>query len=363
VFFVQTRPNPDREASYQPVAARCGLESSSVRIWLDEACGDELSPADIVWFAQCLEGEILPRIGERFGTIADVDGDGKLSVCITARLAELPGAESPVEGLVQANDFAAGMPRPFSNQSDVLFLSPSLRPGPRARAILAHEAAHLAIFSRRRETAGAPEDDWLNEGLAHFAEIECAGDWSNLEGRLAAYAVAPGEAPLVVVDARQQGLWRHAGARGAGWLFLAWLADAYGPELIGRLAREGDAGCEKLERLTHEPFAELFRRWSIAAWTSSATTKREESIRLASFSDSAPSARLTVGLVRCGGLQVQPLTAPGRQTEFSVRGTAVQGFGWRGPSARIRIVTSSGSRLQVTVIERSGGVDRIETIQ
>ena len=244
-----------------------------MRVWQENA-GRQVglstaAAGDSARLAEMLEREVLPRVESRYGTVADLDGDGKLAICLTARLEQLPAEGSAVEGLTQINDFLTDLPRPFSNQADVMFLSQALRPGPHARTILTHEAAHLAVFSRRHESSAdrlALEDDWLNEGLAHWAETECANDWSNLRGRLEAFSRQPSLSPLVVIDAHQQGLWRQPGSRAAAWLFLRWLADEFGTELIPAAARDPEVGCEKISRLAGVSWPELFRRWSVSTW-------------------------------------------------------------------------------------------------
>jgi hypothetical protein len=326
LFFLQLGPNPNLEASYQPVPTRLAAESSQVRVWLDDCAQQDLTSDEWAWLAHCLEDSVLPQIADTFGEIADLDGDGKLSICLTPRLSKLPANTTPVEGLVQINDFLLDLPRPFSNHADVMFLSSALRPGPHAQAIVSHEAAHLAVFSRRREldsTGRKFDDDWLNEGLAHCAETACGGDWSNLEDRIAAFSRSPHSSPLVVTDAGQQGLWRHAGARGAAWSFFHWLADDYGPDVLREIACHPAVGCAKLEQVTRLPFAELFRRWSV-------------SVRLRE-SPADVAAEFPVSNVE-------------QRAEFSLRGTSHLACRIQ-RDCGVRITAPRQSRLQVTVVD------------
>lgn len=390
VFFLQTGPNPNHESSYQPLVTHLAAQSATLQVWMDDAA---VASDDFLWLVRSMERDVLPYVTRFLGPIADVDGDGKLSICITTRLADLPAGEFPIEGLAQGNDFRTELPRPFSNQADVMFLSPTLRPGPHATAILAHEAAHLAVFSQRR--AGWPlDDDWLNEGLAHFAEVECSGDWSNLERRLMAFAATPGDSPLIVVDAQLQGLWRHPGSRGASWMFLAWLADEFGPHIVGGLAQRADVGCKKLEAVTGERFTELFRRWSLAVWapaidcaTHPAPGQRR-SIELASFrvdpghlqdatcpengsetpgsESKAKTARLSVGLRRAGAMTVIGIDPTSRRHEAALRGTSVQAFRLSQTASsadRLRITAPRTCELQVTVVSNAAGRRRVLAVR
>ncbi len=267
VFFIQTRPEAYLPGSFQPVSTRLAAESDHIRLWDEVDPANPRSPEFYAWLLDCWEAVVLPELTVLFGEIKDVDGDGKLSICLTTRLAELPRNGSPVEGLTQSHDFQRELPRPFSNQADVLFLSRDLQPSPQAAAVLAHEAAHLAVFSRRYEldpNGFSPEDDWLNEGLAHFAEVQCTGSRTNLADRIAAFEGNSATSPLVVVDAQRQGFWRDPGSRGAAWSFLNWLAEIHGPELMTRFATHPEVGCRKIEAVLQQPFSEIFRHWSVA---------------------------------------------------------------------------------------------------
>lgn len=374
-FFIQTGRNPSLETSYQPITAILAAESGQVLLWCDTESACEIPADDLFWLAECLEQEVLPRITDLFGTIADLDGDGKLSICLTPRLGDLPATESAIEGMVQVNDFLPDLPRPFSNHADLIFLSASLQPGTHLKTILAHEAGHLAVFSRRFEADPVGrrfEDDWLNEGLAHMAERACGGDWSNLDYRIAAFAANSASSPLIVSDAGRQGLWRHPGSRGAAWLFLAWLADEYGPDVIRQLAMHPDVGCEKLEHLVGQPFSDVFRRWSVAVWRSQQLPDRPgDAIRLVSLqhgpvqSDTNLETRLAQGLRRADRLAVINLPAKGRK-EMALRGTSFQACRWTSPSekpVRLRISGPKACRLQVTVLEGAGDQVRMTKVQ
>ena len=404
-FFVQTGGNPHSERSYQPVTARLVAESEDVRLWLDMSSMGNISSEQFAWFLDCSQHEVLPAVRDILGDITDVDGDGKLSVCFTPRLDDLPATESLVEGLVQANDFTPELPRPFSNQADVMFLSPRLEPGSHAKTIMLHEAAHLAVFSHRRAAGAAglrPEADWLNEGMAHFVEV-AGGGWSNLDRRLTAFARNPADAALVVTDAQRQGLWRHAGSRAASWLFLAWLADEQGPRVIADVSRHPGIGCDKLEEILGRPFPELFRKWSvdlgrhslrgspesrndISACHSrmqrstsdridadiidadiSEQTRREACrIQPAAFSESATESRMAAGLRRAGTMNVVQLDRDQPRRKFALRGTAVQIVRCElrpGGFTRLRLHTPDSICLQVTALERTTAGERIRAIR
>lgn len=349
IFFLQLGANPGLESSYQPVATRLAVESSRLRIWQDAEMESPSTPTDLTWLVRCLEVDVLPKMAELFGEISDLDGDGKLSICLTPRLSELPPAGTPVEGMVQFNDFLSDLRRPFSNQADVVFLSPHLRAGAHAQAILAHETAHMAVFSRRREIDPSGlelEDDWLNEGLAHFAEVACGGDWSNLQTRIAAFSQNPAMSPLVVTDSQRQDLWRHPGSRGAAWAFLSWLADEYGPDILTELASGPGIGCEKIERIVQQPFEDLFRRWTIALWQTAA----------------ASESQFHEGLRTAGPCAANDISSDRSPREISLRGSSHAACRLTlepEKTSTVRITGPRRSRWQVTVLDRESDPPRI----
>ena len=151
----------------------------------------------------------------------------------------------------------------------MLYLNTDLRPGPYLRTLVAHEYTHAVVFSehvfgdylpgaRRSE-----EESWLNEGLAHLAEERHGFGWGNLDYRVSAFLAAPNRYPLVVPDYYGAGLWRDPGCRGATYLFLhACACEDAG--LSSKLVRSNLCGVANLEAATREPFASLFRRWTVS---------------------------------------------------------------------------------------------------
>jgi hypothetical protein len=352
---MQTGTDPAQESSYSAISTTLIGQSRRVKIWWEDGLAPPADPNFATSLAERLEQEIIPKISRLFGEITDLDGDGALAVCITSRLAAFPRRETPVYGLVQINDFQAHLPRPFSNQADVMFLSPHIPRETECRAVLAHEAAHLATFSRRREidADGARFDgDWLNEGLAHAAEIACKDDWSNLQRRWQAFLANPADSPLEVDDAHRQRLWENAGTRGAAWSFVAWLADEFGDGILRELAEHPQTGREKLEQITQESFAELFRRWS-------ATIAVRQ---LPAFQDLNPTRSASTGPAT---IPAETLASVELQSDDAPREKLLRGTSWLvcrlprqdGPRD-LRITAPSECQLQVTLVrERDGQLE------
>jgi hypothetical protein len=57
--------------------------------------------------------------------------------------------------------------------------------------------------------------------------------------------------------------------RGGAWLFLRWLADQKGNEILGRIVQSSDTGKTNIARKSGEDFTRLFGDFSIALYTDS----------------------------------------------------------------------------------------------
>ncbi len=275
VFFIHSRCGSlDDPASYSTIDCRLVGEAASIRVYAEQSVlnGDRLHEL-IDELTQLADETIGPAIHDLIGSVRDVDGDGKLAVVLTARLGQRDTVLADVDGLTRASDFARQPLRPFGNEADVVFLNANLEPGERLRAVLAHEWAHAAIFSRRygaggRESEQLPaEDDWLNEALAHWVEVRASGSSSNVAHRIQQFLERPEAAPLLVRDYYRPEFWRHHGCRGAAFLFLDWCIGQSGPQLIDRLIDGDKFGVENLERATARSLEDLFREWTTSIGT------------------------------------------------------------------------------------------------
>ena len=261
----------DDASNYVRVTGRCVAESKSVRVFLDEQQAfDQTTREAATEILDLLENQIIPRSRELIGTHADIDGDGKLAVLLTPVLDRVPAGQTALGGYVRGGDFRRDMSPPFGNHADVIYLnSRAISPGEHLHALLAHEYTHAVGFSEtwRMSADGSPvrdEEDWLNEAIAHVAEQLHHAGWSNIDYRIDRYLRAPHAAPLVVPDASRAGLWRDPGCRGASYLFLQWCVDQFGDNLLSKLIHSRLRGRANIEHATGVPFAELYRRWTIA---------------------------------------------------------------------------------------------------
>lgn len=354
-FFLHVTDDAlEDERGYVPVVGILADEGKHVRVYLDrEVSESDLAPGLIDEVIRLLDEEIIPRSRELLGEHADVDGDGKLAVLVTAWLGKLCGGRTSLKGFVRANDFQAHVEVPFGNHADLLYLNSSLKPGKELKTLLAHEYTHAVCFSRRladvaREAPLLEEEDWLNEAIAHVAEnLHATGsghrahsnqEWSNLDWRIAAFLGSPQNSPLAVRDYYRAGLWRDPGCRGATYLFLRYWVDQCGEQLLRDLVDSPIVGKRNFERATGVAFPELFRRWTIAL-----------------VQDQIASVRLHERIGNCdmagiAGIEWHPETGP---CEVDLHGTSmclvVLNPGAVSRAVRIVIRGEPEARLQVSI--------------
>jgi len=268
-FYLPTSGAPPHDPlGYQAIRARRASLSDRVAVYIDD---DVAGQADVLLTAQracqILEECVIDRIEALFGPRHDCDGDGRLTLLLTPRLADWQQkGGTPLTAFVRPADFRAGLEPPFSNHADLIYMSAFPPAGAALYDVLVHETTHATCFAAREQGATAlpPLDDWLAEGLAHAAEILCGGDFSNLDERLAAFLADPSAAALAVANYAQAGLWRDPRCRGAAFLFVWWCIATEGCEVASRVVAQPFADRAALEAATGRTFAELFRSWTLA---------------------------------------------------------------------------------------------------
>jgi hypothetical protein len=296
--------DPKQYARIRATNVACGMR---VRVFVDQQLAKgEVAQSQIDELVLLLETDVVPRVESQFGSLRDVDGDGRLAVVLTPWLSRLQGGRTSINGMVRSSDFQRTVSPPWGNRSDLLFLNSALPSDAALRDLLSHEVAHAACISQRLSRDGGTlrdEEDWLSEALAHLAEP----GWSNLDHRLVAFLDDPSRYPLVVPDYYRAGLWRNPGCRGATYLMTRWCVDRGGPDLVRQLAQSTERGTRNLERATKRHFEDLFREWNLSLATG----------------DGLPEG-LRGALERFGSAGLQPVICPPDSSgqTLRVRGTA-----------------------------------------
>lgn len=349
-FFLHvTEGSLDDPRQYARVKARLIRSGEYVRVYLDAQQSErDLHPGLADEIVRLFDDEIVPTTRRSLGGTRDVDGDGTFLILLSPWLSRLQGGRIALGGFVRGSDFQRESRAPFGNRCDMMYLNSNVLPGNNLKALLAHEYAHAVAFSARLASPTRPyrladEDDWLNEAIAHLSENVHSAGFSNLDHRVHEFLESPESFPLAVPDYYSAGLWRSHGCRGATYLFLRWCVDQFGPRILAELIRSPAVGRRNIARVTGMPFAELYRRWTIAV-AGVARVDGYQSLslhgRLGRHSLSGP--RTIDWNVEDAG---PPLTLPGTATAYlRLR------CGEAPAVKRIRVSTSGAARLQITVI-------------
>ena len=265
-FWVPVRRSATRTDTL-PVQARLAFHSRLISLYVDQATPDASGANERLRFpelATLLETQVLPTVHDCLGPIADVDGDGRLAVLLTPLLEEWQAGTTPLRAFVRAADFDPALAAPGSNHADVIYLNRQQLAAGGLPAILLHEAAHLACFTRRT-AAGLPPAtvEWFDEGLAHAVELRVLGRSTNLADRLDRLLTSPHRSPLLAGEwpTRGRDTWRDPGSRGAMALFFHWLTQA-NPDALRQLVDSQLAPQAACAHLGGAPFPELFARFS-----------------------------------------------------------------------------------------------------
>jgi len=202
---------------------------------------------------------IYPAVRAAFGEEASpgVDNDPRVHILHTTGLG--PG----VAGYFLGGDEYSNQVLPHSNQKEMFYMSlnwlNSVGYGTAYEEVLAHEFQHM-IHNNHDET----EQAWVNEGLSEVAK-EIAG-YSPLSSFAFAYVGNP---------QTQLNDWGGANANnavhyGASFLFMHYLAQRFGDQILGEIVTEpanGMAGVDAV--LRREPYATtaqaVFADWVIAS--------------------------------------------------------------------------------------------------
>ena len=246
------------------------------------------TPADLQYFSDTFDEVIHPVVTSSFGAESDLDQNSRIVVLLTPAVNALTprGAGGFVGGFFFGVDL---LPETQGSNAAEIFYSLVPDPGglfsdprPRARllqvtpAILAHEYQHMVHFNERVLVRGAEANEatWLSEGLAQFSEeltareLDDAGDAAAAElfrdgaiDRSRRYLEGPDSVSLLISSG--QGTLVE---RGAGFLYVMYLADRFGPGLVGRLTRTVNTGVRNVEAETGTDWATGLSDWWTAVW-------------------------------------------------------------------------------------------------
>lgn len=279
-----------------PVSAVARVVGQHSAIYLDEAVpAGGLGQADLDTLGQLFDRELYPIDTVAFGRESDVDGNGVVVILLTDAVnALIPNcANGYVLGYFLGQDLLVDAPN--SNRGEVFYSrvpdpSQPLCEASRDEVLrflpptFIHEFQHMISFNQHvLLRAGDVEHVWLNEALSHFAEelgsrlVTGPGALGNATSREAQFVganinnafdyLSDPEAHFLVLPGSSFG---SLAERGAGWLFVRWLADHYGggsvlgTPLTRALVATSTRGADNVRAVTGVEFEELVSHWQLA---------------------------------------------------------------------------------------------------
>lgn len=267
--------------SYATVNASAECIGDNVIFYVDqEVSQNVLSDADIAKLCADFD-PVVVREQQLFGSLSDVDGNGKVVVLFTPQVNRLGGQGGGIiTGFFLAGDlYPSSDSNPSSNTMEILYImvpDPNGAWGTKVNrafamsnflpSVLPHELQHAINYNEHVFVArGVAENSCLNEGLSHLAE-DLLGQGQENPSRYGIYLSSPQS--YSVISCSQAGL----GNRGGSYLFLRYLYDqsGNGDAFVRRLIQSPLKGIKNLEAAfagtqnDFNQFGEFFMRFAVA---------------------------------------------------------------------------------------------------
>jgi IPT/TIG domain len=252
------------------------------------------TPADLQLFSDRFDDVIHPVVRASYGSESDLDGNERVVILFTPAVNALTprGAQGFTAGFFFGLDLLPE--QTGSNSAEIFYtLVPDAAgefsdPRPRDKllevipAVLAHEFEHMVVFNERVLVRGAAADDavWLSEGMAQYAEelvaraYEASGDAvstsllrDGARDRARRYLADPGAVSLLISVGQGD-----LSERGAGFLYMLYLADRFGADLMGLLTRTTKTGVPNVEAQTGTDWGDGLSDWWSAVWLDGTAT-------------------------------------------------------------------------------------------
>jgi hypothetical protein len=258
------------------VTATLRFLGDNTEIWVDDRTPVQSAPDDLLeTIGLRFDEETYPTDRAAFGEESDVDGNGRVLILLTPTVNALNTQETVDAGVVVLGFFFGAdlfpvAQAPFSNEGEVFFAiipDPTMQFSPAdfpvdgienaLNPIFAHEFEHMISANQHFIVRNGPfEDTWLDEGLAHQAETLNGFPLQN-RLRSALYLDEPESISLVGGDDTLE-------RRGAAWLFVQYLVDRLGEDVLGALVQTRLVGIPNVERAADRSMPFLFHEWTSA---------------------------------------------------------------------------------------------------
>lgn len=233
-----------------------------------------------------------------FGGVSDLDSNGVVIMLMTPIVNELVTTAECDEGGYVAGYFNPGdlVPGTEGSNDGEIFYTVVADPGGRfscAHALsdleaalpttFLHELEHVVCFNQHYLIRSGPEESlWLDEALASYAEelggrflAPPTGEVTSISdtGTFQQYTInVLSDAYDYFQDPSRHFLLQESDTVladfGAGWLYIRYLVDQYGPGITLKLEETSDTGTVNVAAQTGVAFGQTAGQWALANWVS-----------------------------------------------------------------------------------------------
>jgi hypothetical protein len=279
-------------SSMKTITAAVRSVGAHVAIYVDTlAPAGGLAVAGLDTLQQTFDTHVYAVDTTAFGREPDIDSNGVVIALLTGAVnALVTKATCDTAGYVQGFFFPGDLDPVFAssyNNGEVFY---ALVPDPLGTLSCAHTAAelkgelpptflhefeHMINFNQHvRVHAAGPEDDWLDEGLAKYAEELGGRSWLPADSQqFSDYAIGDVFNANDYLSAPERHFLLTTTDQslpdvGAGWLFVRYVADQFGAGITRQLVQTGLSGTANVALQTGQPFAQTVTRWALADWVS-----------------------------------------------------------------------------------------------
>ncbi|GIW51812.1 MAG: hypothetical protein KatS3mg081_1167 [Gemmatimonadales bacterium] len=295
-FRVCNKLDCNKSEDFSTVLAEVHYVGERAVIYQDvEAPPGGFTSEDFRQLGALFDQELYGVATRAFGAESDVDRNGVIFVLFTPVVNRLTPKEQCSQAFVTGFFFSIDIDPAFarderSNKAEVFYAIVPDSAGTvtcqhRVSSVkrfvpvtFIHEFQHMISFYQHVMLRGgrSAEELWLNEAMSHLAEelggfhFLALGDQRKFSdfviGNLFnAYKYLQDPGARFVFPKAGQGTLEE---RGAAWLFLRWIVDQFGDEVVRRLSETSLTGVANVERATGEPIERLLAQWFLANWVS-----------------------------------------------------------------------------------------------
>ncbi len=253
-----------------------------------------LTAGDITTLGRLFDQDLYEVATNAFGAESDIDRNGRTVILMTPVVNGLTPPSQCATSIITGFFFSIDIDPAFSkdqrsNKAEVFYSLAADPAGERGCAVsgsrvrqlvpvtFIHELQHMISYNQHvLLRGGSVERLWLNEGMSHMAEDLAAihlialnrgddavpfaaGNFFNAYRALAKTNTTP------LIFMQSPGTLEE---RGAAWLFVRWLADIYGPNVLRRMVETGLTGVPNVENVMLETFDRLVPEWMVANYVS-----------------------------------------------------------------------------------------------